>query len=150
MSQKTAATVFQSFSQGDSSTSRKFGGTGLGLPLSRQIARALGGDVYLLESELGSGSTFVATVKSNAPNLTRIAKLANARKKSANSKVLLVEDSLDNQDYIKLLLEQGGMEVDLANNGKEGVSIIGAAKLQKKSNIIEKYFVYFDILIFSQ
>src|SRR5690606_2037343 len=51
--------LFQPFTQVDSSTARKFGGTGLGLTLSRKLARALGGEVSLIDSQLNVGSTFV-------------------------------------------------------------------------------------------
>lgn len=55
--------LFQAFSQGDSSTTRKFGGTGLGLLLSRQLANALGGNVILESSEASRGSIFVIKIK---------------------------------------------------------------------------------------
>ena len=55
--------IFSPFSQADSSTTRLYGGTGLGLPLSRRLARALGGDVTLVRSEPGLGSTFEVTVR---------------------------------------------------------------------------------------
>ena len=59
--------IFQPFSQADSSTTRLFGGTGLGLPLSRKLAQALGGDVRLIKSRPGQGSTFEITVVVQIP-----------------------------------------------------------------------------------
>jgi PAS domain S-box-containing protein len=57
-----AAKLFQPFTQADTSTKRKFGGTGIGLVLSRRLARLLGGELELTESELGQGSTFTVTI----------------------------------------------------------------------------------------
>lgn len=62
MSPEEQARLFRPFSQADASTTRRYGGTGLGLVLSRQLARALGGDVVLTGSASGKGSTFVVTV----------------------------------------------------------------------------------------
>lgn len=62
--------LFQPFSQGDSSHARRFGGTGLGLSLSRKLARCLGGDVTLVRTEVGSGSTFQILVAHQGPAIT--------------------------------------------------------------------------------
>ena len=64
--------LFDPFSQSDNSMTRKFGGTGLGLALSKKLARALGGDVTLVESSVGAGSEFLVTVDAGpAGNQTR-------------------------------------------------------------------------------
>lgn len=63
--------LFQPFSQGDSSISRRYGGTGLGLFLSRQMAHLLGGDLYLKESQHRKGSTFVLKIKVSGVNPSR-------------------------------------------------------------------------------
>ena len=62
VSPEQAAELFQPFTQADTSTRRKFGGTGLGLVISRQIAKSLGGNLVLESSEPGKGSTFLITM----------------------------------------------------------------------------------------
>lgn len=64
------ARLFQPFSQGDSSHSRRFGGTGLGLSLSRKLARCLGGDVTLVRTEVGLGSAFQVLIAHKGPMIT--------------------------------------------------------------------------------
>lgn len=127
-----AKRLFKPFSQADVSTTRRFGGTGLGLVLSRKLAQALGGDVELTASIPGKGSTFTLTIdpgeteqlvfKSAPPTETKIVPLHTERPVSLKGvKILLVEDSRDNQQLIRRFLGFAGAEVDLANNGREGV-----------------------------
>jgi PAS domain S-box-containing protein len=119
--------LFRNFSQANASTSRKFGGTGLGLALSRNLARAMGGDLYLEESALGKGSTFVLTVAiSELPKrMSRQSEICETSESAVTKldgiKVLLVEDAPDNQTLIKRYLEMSGAEVSLASDGREGV-----------------------------
>lgn len=126
--------LFQPFVQSDTSTTRQFGGTGLGLSLARQLAKALRGNVYLEKSEYGNGSTFVIQVEAE---LVRGTKFVNefAPKKEESDKVvplnqsealkgmniLLVDDALDNQLLISRYLTLAGADVDLAANGQEGL-----------------------------
>jgi PAS domain S-box-containing protein len=117
--------LFAPFSQADNSTTRKFGGSGLGLALSKRLANALGGDVWVASSKTGEGSTFMATVQ--ADSSSDIAVAAPATKALEKSKtlqglrVLLVEDSLDNQMLIQKVITRRGGSVEVANNGLEGV-----------------------------
>lgn len=124
--------LFQVFSQADSSTTRKFGGTGLGLVLTRNISQALGGDFDLSESEIGKGSTFEASIQVALPVGTKLVpfrKVGISPTLSTDSnqivlegfKVLVVEDSPDNQNLINLILTKTGAKVTLANDGLEGV-----------------------------
>ncbi len=117
--------LFKTFSQADSSITRRFGGNGLGLALSKQLARALRGDLNLAESELGKGSRFVLQL----PYMEGVQlRSAGASFKEENlslqgMKALIVDDSRDNQLLIQLLLRRLGVQSDVASNGAEGVSL---------------------------
>jgi signal transduction histidine kinase/CheY-like chemotaxis protein len=116
LSHEQISKLFLPFSPGDESSTRKYTGSGLGLALSKRLANALGGDIQLVQSELGEGSTFIATFEA------QVAKdLAAVKKQNRTIKVLLVEDVLDNQILVKLNLSKRGFEVEIANNGQEGV-----------------------------
>lgn len=128
--------LFKPFMQADASTTRKFGGTGLGLVLTRKLCQILGGNYSLEHSELGKGSTFKATVKVQLSNDSKVAPqgkfftqlvapkwVSSLRNQYNGTHVLIVEDCLDNQDLLKILLDQHGVEFDLAHNGKEGVEL---------------------------
>lgn len=117
--------LFKTFSQGDSSITRKYGGSGLGLALSRQLAIALGGTLELASSIEGEGSVFALTVPSRREPSQDLDVAAEKRAGPAvlNSvRVLLVEDSLDNQVLISTFLSKAQATVDTANNGEEGVA----------------------------
>ncbi|WP_141735645.1 PAS domain S-box protein [Oligoflexus tunisiensis] len=131
-----ASKLFKPFSQADVSTTRKFGGTGLGLTLSKKLAAGLGGDLELTQSTPGVGSTFTITIdpgrtskvlfQSSQNNLQR----SPSKPKAAAStridglKVLLVEDSMDNQIVVQRFLKMAGCGADLANNGREAIEKI--------------------------
>jgi CheY-like chemotaxis protein len=118
--------LFKPFSQADSSISRRFGGTGLGLALSRQLARLLQGDLVLTTSEPGKGSTFTLrlTVDMNESEKKR-AEPANSQKTSrlqlSDVHVLLVDDSSDNRLLMSRILKSTGAIVDIASNGLEAI-----------------------------
>ena len=131
--------IFQPFGQADPSTSRKFGGTGLGLTLTKRIAELLGGNVSL-KSEYGRGSHFTLSIAADilpdTPMLTSIDDSSPLRttplEYSVNSpidgRILIVEDSPDNQRLIRFLLNKAGAEVTIAKNGVEGIKLALAAK----------------------
>ncbi len=134
ISQEQAKQLFQPFIQADSSTTRKYGGTGLGLSLSRKLANKMGGDVTLSESALNKGSTFVVSIDVGAlDNVQFVDKvgllqqndLGFARLGAGSSlkdlSVLLVEDSHDNQDLLSQFLQAAGAKVQIAENGKIGI-----------------------------
>jgi signal transduction histidine kinase/ActR/RegA family two-component response regulator len=126
-----AAKLFQPFTQADSSTTRKFGGTGLGLTISKRLSEVLGGDITI-SSKPGQGSTFSVTVETGS--LEGVAMLENfteavaeGRKKAKTSafysvkfdcRILLAEDGPDNQRLISFVLKKAGADVTLAENGR--------------------------------
>ncbi|OQW79518.1 MAG: hypothetical protein BVN35_01345 [Proteobacteria bacterium ST_bin11] len=124
LDQEQQARVFDAFEQGQSSTTRKYGGTGLGLTISRRLANMMGGTVGL-SSKPGLGSTFWFTVKLKPDHNPRGAVLAapNAdfRRRAT---ILLVEDNEINQEVAKELLEATGLTVELANHGAEALSML--------------------------
>ena len=123
------------FVQADSSTTRIFGGTGLGLSLSRKLAKALGGDIVLTSSEPGKGSVFTVTIDAGPQETASFLPLesqmkgsslteANAAENSfplADATILLVEDSPENRLIASRLLTSAGARVDLAVDGEDGV-----------------------------
>jgi PAS domain S-box-containing protein len=120
--------LFQAFSQADASTTRKFGGTGLGLVLSRHLARALGGDIELVESVPDRGSTFLAFVEAGkvapaslSPGGERPLGRAMPDETLEGVKVLLAEDSRDSQLLIQRVLRGKGARVELVGNGADAV-----------------------------
>lgn len=126
--------LFQPFQQADTSTTRRFGGTGLGLAISRQLARMMGGEVGV-ESEAGKGSTFWFTARlgkvlegeADAGGKTWVAAQVEQKQQQIgairNSRILLAEDNLFNQQVARELLEEAGVHVSIANNGQEAVDL---------------------------
>jgi CheY-like chemotaxis protein len=132
LSPEQASRLFQPFSQGDDSHTRRFGGTGLGLSLSRKLARCMGGDVSLVRSTPGEGSTFQICVGAKAPaqtamlgelSMSTLARPVPHEDPAAISleglSVLLAEDSVDNQRLISILLRKSGVTIDIASDGAE-------------------------------
>jgi signal transduction histidine kinase/CheY-like chemotaxis protein len=118
--------LFRNFSQIDSSETRKYEGTGLGLSLSKRLARALDGDLFLKQSSPGHGSTFVLIIKSFDSSTVASPEIANPvlLKGPMNLKgkrVLIVDDSLDNQRLIRHYLVKKQIECFFADNGKEAM-----------------------------
>ncbi|MES2744028.1 MAG: ATP-binding protein [Bdellovibrionota bacterium] len=119
--------LFTPFTQADNSTTRKFGGTGLGLALSQRLSQALSGEISITEYTLGEGCTFTfhfiaklgtaksdATLHASAPKSTKTLSLEGKR-------VLIVDDSPDNQFLAARILGKSGAKVETASDGDEGV-----------------------------
>jgi CheY-like chemotaxis protein len=130
--------VFERFALPQCRASRRFSGTGLGLPITRELAQLLDGELTLT-SKLGKGSVFTLTIPTgvdasqssavaneSASESQREPELPENAKLSGH--VLVAEDSPTNQKLIKLLLERMGLEVTVAENGKEAVEKASAQK----------------------
>ncbi len=118
-------TIFDRFSQVDSSTTRKYGGTGLGLAISSQLAKAMGGEMWA-ESEPGKGSTFHFTAPFRLGLAVEQTDVSTAQDNPihvdlAGMRVLLVEDNVFNQAVAVELLKKQGCSVVVASNGKDAV-----------------------------
>lgn len=124
--------IFEPFRQEDSCTARKYGGTGLGLALSRELARLMGGDIILKHSEPGKGSVFEISIAFE-PSLSSTgldtsvpgshAKLVSHDNALAGARVLLVEDGADNRLLIEQILKSNGASITSAEDGEGGVKM---------------------------
>ncbi len=117
--------IFDAFLQVRGSDSTLHGGTGLGLPISRSLARRMGGDITL-RSQIGEGSTFVVWLPAehrSAPQ-TSPSDRSGAQALVKGLKVLIVEDQPDNQLLIRLLMERMGFAVRMTSSGEEALEAL--------------------------
>lgn len=125
--------IFNSFEQADSSTTRKYGGTGLGLSLSQRLIGLMGGEIGV-ESKEGEGSVFWFTINLNKVDepVEKIEQsdqaevLLSFSGQNGGGRVLVVEDNPVNQQITKGMLESFGLQVDVVNHGGEVLSALGA------------------------
>ena len=139
MTPKQVENLFQAFTQGDVSTTRKYGGTGLGLTICQHLVSMMNGQIWV-DSTLGIGSTFqftaTFTLQTDAEKETsnilvsskKTVDLNSLLTKIAGAKILLVEDNNINQQVAQEMLEAVGVEVHIAANG------ILAIEMVEKSN----------------
>jgi len=128
---ESQAKLFQPFVQADNTTTRKYGGTGLGLALSRRLAQALGGELILASSVEGQGSHFIFTLNPGlgklevAPNVPSQERLnpTSPELHISGVKILLAEDNVDNGEVIVKFLTEAGAQVEVARNGAEAVAL---------------------------
>jgi signal transduction histidine kinase/ActR/RegA family two-component response regulator len=134
--------IFEAFAQGDASLTRRHGGTGLGLTISRALARLLGGDL-VVDSTTPSGSVFRATIATGPlenvrlidstgtgalrPTTPAVSRPVPRELAPLRGHVLLAEDGPDNQALISSVLRRAGLEVDLANDGQIACEKVAAA-----------------------
>jgi len=136
MTEEQISRLFQPFVQADSSTTRKYGGTGLGLTICKRLTNILGGEISV-NSEYRTGTTFTVSVKiGKLSDIIFVDQHAfehevNHASNNANTttdyemnyNILLAEDGPDNQKLIRFLLNKSGAKVTLAENGKRAVNL---------------------------
>ena len=130
--------IFESFSQVDGSTTRKYGGTGLGLTITKRLAVLMNGDLTV-ESEPGKGTTFILSVpvmlKRASCDISKKWKMENTSTETelqsesskdnySGASVLVAEDVEANQMLMRLMLEKKGIKVDLAGDGQQAVKMV--------------------------
>lgn len=127
MTPEQASRIFEAFVQADSTMTRKYGGTGLGLALSRTLARALNGDLKLVSTAPGKGTTFVFSVETQVASSSLSKKIVAEAVVSEpcatdlrGMKILVVDDSPDNRVLITRILTKAGAEVASAADGALG------------------------------
>lgn len=153
MTEEQMTKLFKPFSQADGSSTRSFGGTGLGLCISKHLAEALGGEI-MVRSEFGKGSTFTVTIdpgplddlyategrQESAGRLkpgSLTPQSADMGKIKLNGRILLVEDSPDNQRLISYVFEKAGADVTSVENGQLAIeSVLAARDIGKPYDLI--------------
>ncbi len=132
-------TIFEAFTQADGSTTRKYGGTGLGLTITRQLANLLGGTIEV-RSEVVKGSVFSILIPTGVnvqdqPLMNRYELSESLMQEDKpkpegllTGRVLVAEDAKGNQVLIRLLLEKMGLSVEIVENGKLAVEKAQAEK----------------------
>jgi PAS domain S-box-containing protein len=122
-------TVFESFSQADTSTTREYGGTGLGLTISRRLVEVMGGRIWA-ESEFGKGSAFHVTIDLERGQEVAVAGLAGPAQPGVlkGTNVLVVDDNRTNRRILEGLLTSWGMDATLASDGDMALEALQMAR----------------------
>ena len=132
--------LFKPFEQGDTSVGRQFGGTGLGLVLSKGLAQGMGGDVNILNSKVDQGTTMEVLINIGEPenfelvnsfstNIVEEKQVEINDSALSDKRILVVDDAKENARLFKLYLSEAGADVEIANDGESALAIVG-----------EKYF----------
>lgn len=133
ISEDKLKSIFERFTQAEESTTRLYGGTGLGLNIVKQLVELQHGEINV-KSKLGAGSEFYFTLEFGKADIekayTEEAVIEQLSAKKLN--ILLCEDNILNQKLTKSVIDDFGFNLDIANNGEEGIKML----LEKEYNLI--------------
>ncbi|MBE9526757.1 MAG: response regulator, partial [Proteobacteria bacterium] len=121
MTEEQMAKLFKAFSQADSSTSRKFGGTGLGLTISKSLVEMMGGEIGV-ESEAGKGSSFFFTAHFGRGKEPQRREKATLPEDLKNLRVLIVDDNPTSRTILSRYLDSFGFASDQVGSGQEAIT----------------------------
>lgn len=121
------ATIFERFKQAEESTTRRFGGTGLGLNIVKQLVELHASEIQV-KSKPNRGSEFFFVFQYKKVNHDEIAAEAVSEDKLGKLKILLCEDNLLNQKLVRSVIQNFGFELDIAENGEEGIVLLSKNK----------------------
>jgi signal transduction histidine kinase/ActR/RegA family two-component response regulator len=128
LSEEGIGKLFQSFSQADSGTTRKYGGTGLGVVISKRLAELMGGTMSAESAGAGQGSTFRFSIRAPEARVPRPVQASPAMDPGMAERhplrILLAEDNVVNQKLAIRLLAQMGYRADLASNGVDAIEAV--------------------------
>jgi PAS domain S-box-containing protein len=134
LTEEQAGKLFQSFTQADTSTTRKYGGTGLGLTISKRLVEMMDGEIWV-ESEPGKGSTFSFTATFGLGR-EEVKKRFAAAGDLRGLKVLVVDDNPTSREILRDILESFSFEVTLAATGREGITEVEKADKDKPFEMV--------------
>ena len=134
MTEEQQAKLFQAFSQADTSTTRKYGGTGLGLTISKRLVNMMGGDIWV-ESEPGQGTTFSFTAEFGLGK-EKTKKRYRPAPDLRGMKVLVVDDNATSRDILREMLESFSFSVSVAASGAEGITELENADKDKPIELV--------------
>jgi len=134
MTEQEQAQLFQAFSQADTSTTRKYGGTGLGLTICKRLVNMMGGDIWV-ESAPGKGTTFSFTASFGLGKESGIKRFVPSRD-LRDLKVLVVDDSATSRGILRDILESFSFEIALAPSGEEALEEIERADREKPFELV--------------
>ncbi len=125
MTEEQQSRIFRSFTQADNSTTRRFGGTGLGLVISRSLIQTMGGEIWM-ESQYGEGSTFHFSLTFDKQTHTK-AKTGDLETHLSHLNVLIVDDNITALDILSQQLTSFGINAHSAANGEEAIMMMELA-----------------------
>jgi len=127
------ARLFKSFQQAESGTTRKFGGTGLGLVISKRIVEMMGGEIWI-ESELGKGASFIFTIKAERGKSASSHSAVTGTNLS-NVRVLAVDDMSEVLEFFEDVAKRINFRCDVAASGREALELVS------KNGFYDIYFI---------